>query len=284
MIWLSFLACTASPPETSPSDSGTSSATPVDPVRQLPLPQVPLAMAHNAMASEADGYLAPNQALPYEGQLELGVRGFMLDIHDEGQGPELCHNLCALGRAPLAEGLARFAAWLDDHPDELVVFVLQDEVDPPAIIDAFEATGLASRAVVPPKGAEWPSIDTLVSDGTQLLVTTERAHADVPPWYVHAYGGVAFDNDYAAQTVDDFDCEVLRGQAGSPFQLVNHFLTAPTARPDLAEQANTYASLLDHVDRCEAHHDQPVSWLAVDFVSIGEVMAVVDTLAERRLR
>ena len=237
-------------------------------------------MAHNAMASAHDDYLAPNQTLNYEEQLALGVRGFMLDIHDEGDGPELCHNTCSLGRQPLADGLARFDRWLDDHPDELVVFVLQDEVAPPAVLDAFAASGLDQRVVTPPEGTAWPSWRALVDRGEQVLVTTEGVHDDVPPWYVAAYGGLAFDNDYAAKTVDDFDCDVLRGTAPAPFALLNHFLTNPIALPELAEQANTAEALGVHIDACTEAWGRPPSWVAVDFVSIGEVMATVTAGAQ----
>lgn len=280
-----FLACTAPPAGSDPgaATADTATAASEEPsVRDLPLPEVALLVAHNAMASSDDGYLVPNQHLAFEGQLALGVRGFMLDVHDEGDGPELCHSTCALGRAPLADGLARFESWLGAHPDELIVFVIQDEVPPEPILEAFATTGLDRRAVVPPAaGMPWPSWNALVAAGQQVLVTTEGRHDGVPDWYAHAYT-VGFDNDYAATTVDDFDCDVLRGEAGQPFQLVNHFLTAPVASPDLAAEANTEASLQGHVDACETQHGQPVSWLAVDFVGIGAGMTVVDGLNARR--
>jgi hypothetical protein len=49
-----------------------------------------------------------------------------------------------------------------------------------------------------------------------------------------------------------------------------------------AAQANTEASLREHVDRCEAETGDLVAWLAVDFVDIGDTMAVVDELNARR--
>ena len=280
-LMLGLVACTseARAPATSPSagetDDSDTANRPLD-LRDRPLPEVPMVMAHNAMASANDGYLAPNQTLDFEEQLDLGVRGFMLDVHDEGDGPELCHSRCALGRQPLEAGLARFDAWLADHPDELVVFVLQDAVPPADILDAFARSGLERRAIQPPAdGASWPSWRTLVGRGEQVLVTTEGRHDAVPPWYMATYDGLAFDNDYAAASVDDFDCAVLRGTEPAPFALLNHFLTAPIALPELAEQANEAAVLRAHIDDCTAAWGRPPSWVAVDFVELGDVMSTV---------
>jgi len=284
-VWPLLLVVACTPADDDPSTPTATVPEPSSPsltLRDLPLPEVPLLMAHNAMASANDDYLAPNQILHFEEQLALGVRGFMLDVHDEGEGPELCHSQCSLGRAPLVDGLARFEAWLSDHPEEVIVFVLQDEVDPPPILDAFAASGLDAYVMTPPAAGEaWPSPRALAEAGTRLLVTTERAHADAPAWYAPAYDH-AFDNDYAAASIDDFDCEVLRGEAGAPFQLLNHFLTSPIALPELAEEANTFEALMAHVDACETAHGQPVSWLAVDFVSIGDGMSVLAELESRR--
>jgi len=289
MLWL-LLACTPAPDTGHPDVSTDPTGNPttglgtglgsghtgaIPSVRDRPLPEIQLIMAHNAMASADDGFLAPNQTLNYEGQLALGVRGFMLDIHDEGAGPELCHSSCAFGREPLVDGLARFDTWLADHPDELVVFVLQDEVAPPSILEAFAASGLDARAIEPPATGPWPSWNELVARGEQVLVTTEGSHDDVPSWYAAAYDGLAFDNDYAAKTVDDFDCEILRGDAPAPFALLNHFLTHPIALPELAEEANAAGVLTDHIASCTAAWGRPPSWVAVDFVELGAVTEVV---------
>lgn len=270
MWFLTVLACTRAP---TPSDTGP------DP-HDRPFDEHVLLVAHNAMNSEAMGFTLPNQTLDYEGQLALGVRGFMLDVYAGEEGPVLCHGPCALGSQPLAEALARFDAWLDAHPDELVVFVLQDEMDPAGIASAFEASGIHERAIVPPADGVWPTWNELVGAGGQLLVTTEGQHDGVPPWLPWAYG-LAWDTPYAARTVDDFSCEPLRGDPANPLFLVNHFLTAPIGTAALAETANTREALTDHVDACEASAGRPITWLAVDFVEIGDAVDVVRELDAR---
>ena len=82
--------------------------------------------------------------------------------------------------------------------------------------------------------------------------------------------------------MDDFDCEVLRGSPDNPMFLLNHFLTAPVASRSLAEQANTEASLVNHIERCEAFWDHPVNAVSVDFYDIGNTLEVVADLNASR--
>jgi hypothetical protein len=277
MLWPLLLACTGGP-----SAEGSDPSVP-DP-RDRPFDEQVLLVAHNGFNSTAMGFPVANQTLDYEDQLELGVRGFMMDVYGGAEvgldEPVLCHGACLLGSQPLGEALARVDAWLLDHPDELVVFVIQDETDPDDIAAAFVAQGLDQRAILPPADGAWPSWNELVADGRQVLVSTEGRHEGQPDWFVWTYG-IAWDNPYAAQTVDDFACEPLRGDPGHPLFLLNHFLTAPIASQALAEAANEGDVLREHIARCEAEAGQQVNWIAVDFVAIGDAPEVVQELQAR---
>lgn len=244
----------------------------------LPLDQAVFAIAHNAMNVEDEGWSYPNQHYGYERQVADGIRGFMLDVYDVDGVVTLCHADCSLGSEPFADALDRFAALLDANPGDVYVFVLQDEIAAEPVVAAIEASGLASTAIgdVPP----WPTLGELIDAGTRLLVTHEQPRDGAPVWYHPAYA-LAWDNDYSATTVDDFDCAVLRGDPANDVFLMNHFLTAFVGSADLAAQANTEAALLDHVDRCEAETGDDVSWLAVDFYDVGDVMSVISTLGDR---
>ncbi len=73
MLVLLLAACTASvAPPAFRGDTG------VD-VRELPFDEQVLLVAHNAFNSTAMGFPIANQTLDYEAQLDLGVRGFMLE-------------------------------------------------------------------------------------------------------------------------------------------------------------------------------------------------------------
>lgn len=242
------------------------------------LDQVAMVAAHNAMNVAEEGWLLPNQNVGYEDQVALGVRAFLLDVYDVDGVPTLCHADCALGSEPLATALDRFAALLDAHPDDVMVFVIQDALDFPLVVGALEDAGLAGQAIVPAE--PWPTLGALVDADTRLLVTHEQPRPGAPDWYPAVYD-LAWDNDYSAASVEDFDCAVLRGDAAHPLFLLNHFLTQITASEALAALANPYAVLRDHVDRCEQETGDRVNWLAVDFVDVGDAVRVVDELNAR---
>ncbi|MBA2320333.1 MAG: hypothetical protein H0V89_04175 [Deltaproteobacteria bacterium] len=245
-----------------------------------PFDEVAIGVAHNAMNAEDEGFSFPNQHFGYEAQVEAGIRGFMLDVHDDDGVPSLCHGSCGLGSEPLSVGLERFAALLDSHPDDVFVFVVEDHVDQEPIVAAFEAAGLVD-VVVPEIQSTWPTLGEMIDDGARLLVTHEAERPGSPAWYPATYT-LAWDNDYSAQTVDDFDCAVLRGDPDHDVFLLNHFLTQTVGSASLAEAANPYDVVMDHVNRCEAETGDLVSWLAVDFYDLGDPLGVVDALNARR--
>lgn len=279
MWWLLWIGCASrEPAPTAPTPQPATGCSGSEALCDRPLDEVVLAVAHNAMNSADDGWLIPNQHLAYEDQVALGVRGFMLDTTVEDGETLLCHGPCLLGSEPLVDGLTRFTRLLEQYPRDVFVFVVQDGAGVAETAAAFEAAGLLDDAIVgvPP----WPTLGELIDADTRLLVTHESGRADAPGWYHPTYG-LAWDNDYAAETVDDFDCDVLRGSRDNDVFLLNHFLTAPVGSASLAAQANTREVLLDHVDRCEAETGDRVSWLAVDFVGVGDVIEVVAELNDR---
>src|SRR5689334_5430351 len=79
--------------------------------------RVVLPAAHNAMSAAEAGFQFPNQRIGIAKQLQLGIRGFLLDVYyghvnaegkvvkDDVKTPEsgmyLCHVVCENGATPL---------------------------------------------------------------------------------------------------------------------------------------------------------------------------------------
>ncbi|MEC7946652.1 MAG: phosphatidylinositol-specific phospholipase C domain-containing protein, partial [Myxococcota bacterium] len=246
---------------------------------ERPLDEVAIAMTHNSMSNAEEGWLGPNQTHGMARQLEDGVRGMMLDVHPWQGEAHLCHGFCELGAEPLAEGLARIGRFQSDHPDEVVVLMLESYVEPGWIASAAEAVGLADRAYVHPPGAPWPTLAELGDAGTPLVVFSQGEEAGVP-WLHSGYADHVWDTPYAAQTAGDFSCGRLRGEADHAFFLVNHFLTRPTARVELAEEVNHDPLLSERIDQCAAEAGRSVSWVAVDFYEIGDLLPAVARMNE----
>jgi hypothetical protein len=239
--------------------------------------EVSMVVTHNAMSSAERDWSFPNQNLAVPTQLADGVRGFMLDTHYDGDATALCHSFCLLGSTPLDEGLAEFTTFLDANPREVLGFMIQNGISAEDTVTAFDAADLTRYTYAHEPGAPWPTLEEMIAADTRLVVFHEGGGTG-PDWYMDGYADFVWDTPYSAETVDDFSCGTLRGDAGHDLFLVNHFLTAPLASEELATEANAIEMLRDRVERCEAEAGQHVNWLAVDFYDVGGTLQVVDEL------
>lgn len=246
------------------------------------LDEVAMVMTHNAMASDEDGFHAPNQHRRLWRQLEDGVRGFMLDVwvDDRDDSLQLCHGTCRIGRRPLVEALRDLRLFLDCHPHDVVVIVFEAHAPADRVEQAFVESGLA-RLVHTPREAgpehRWPTLRTLIDDDERVIVFTDDrgVRAD---WHLYTYDW-AWENPYAARTPEDLSCAQDRGSRARPLWVFNHFLTSPVASPELAEMINHDPFFTDRVAACraDAAGDLP-NFVTVDFYDLGDVFDVVDAL------
>ncbi len=236
-------------------------------------------MAHNAMSSAEEGWLAPNQTFAVPTQLRDGIRGFMLDTHwDEATGePALCHADCALGSTPLVDGLRIFTDFLDANPGEVLTFMVQNGIDAETTEAAFAEADLLRYAHAHDPGTPWPTLRELVQADTRLVVFHEGG-GTFHGWYMDGYADFVWDTAYGQDRPEDMDCAPLRGDPDHDLFLMNHFLTAPIALPSLAEQVNHNPFLIDRARRCGEEAGQPVNWIAVDFYDIGDVIETAEIL------
>ncbi len=241
-----------------------------------PLNEVTFPATHNSMSNEEAVFQLPNQPRTLAHQLDDGVRGFLLDTHegDDGQ-PALCHGYCALGSTPLVDGLTVFREFLDAHPREVLIFIVEDYVTPEATAAAFDAADL-TRLTYTWDGGEWPTLGELAAADTRLLVTSESGAAGVD-WYQPAWS-LFVDTPYDFNSVDEFSCAVNRGSPENPLFLLNHWVEDPIPEEALAEEANTADVLGGRAEECAAAFGHNPTLVAVDWYTAGDLFAVVDEL------
>lgn len=273
---LLLAACAGGASPDDPNPAGPRACNGAEARCDLRVDEAAFAVTHNAYATAADGYIGPNQTHTLRRQLDDGVRGMMLDIHDDGGIPSLCHGTCALGSRTLVDGLREIEGFLDDRPDEVVVLILERYSDPLAVEAAFDEAGLLDLTWGRQAGEPWPTLGGLLDEGARLLVFDEASVPELP-WLMHMYTE-GWDTDYAARTAEDFSCDPLRGDPSHDLFLVNHFLTAPLGSPDLADQVNHQPLLGDRLAQCAAESGRAVNLVAVDFYEIGDVLEVVAAL------
>ncbi len=245
-----------------------------------PLNKLVFPTSHNAMSSAADGWLLPNQPHGIRAQLDAGITGMMLDVHT-AQGldgiadgtPLLCHGICQAGKRDLVEAFGDIRAWLLEHPRTVLVFVIEDHVAPQVIDAALVQSQLRPLCIEHATGTPWPTLGALIAQNRRILLMLESGNGQ-QPWN-HAYAKAAFDTPYEAKTAADFSCDVLRGQKGNDFFVINHFLTdGLSGHAALSKQVNFNPLLADRVTACELKQGQRANLIAVDWYAPGDVLAL----------
>lgn len=241
---------------------------------------VTLAGAHNAFNAADSGYLLPNHDTGLAAQLAGGVRAFLIDTTEVDGEVVVCHGPCALGQQPLAEVASIFSSFLVDHPTEPLLWIVQDGAPAGATVAALEAGGLGDVLWHWPHGDGWPTFGAMARRGKNLLLTVETDAPGPATWT--SFYARGFDTAYDFGSVDEMDCETLRGTPGHGAFLLNHWLSTPFPTRDGAAQVNTADALQARVDACIEAHGWIPNVVAVDFWEVGDVVEVADALTEAR--
>ncbi|WP_026311216.1 PI-PLC domain-containing protein [Parafrankia elaeagni] len=265
--------------------------------------------AHNAMATSEDRFLGPTQDPSLVHQLDLGVRGLLIDVHhwttpeqvdavlatlppstrsaiepltrnarSSRPGLWLCHNLCQLGALELSAELARVGEWMARNPTEVVTLLIQDQVPAPEIAGAVAQAGLSPLVVTPPaEGERWPRLREMIESGRRLVVFTESQ--DLPGTFLRSFYRYASDTPFSIDTTDKLTgCARERGSAGAPLLLLNHWVTDAAPSRQAALVANSAESILGRARACESAQGRRPTFIAVDFVNIGNASLAIDRL------
>jgi hypothetical protein len=243
--------------------------------------EVAFAGSHNAMSSLDLGFDAPNQREDLQGQLELGVRAFLIDTHFDSDGHVgLCHESCVLGEIPIVDGLRVFRTFLDAHPSDVIQLLIEDYPPPSALAPAMEQAGLVELAIVHDPGTPWPTLNALIDDGKRVFIGTE--HSSPPPAWNQAMYLEYVDTPFTFHALDDLaapaSCDRNRGSDDNALLLVNHWVEDPFPDESVAALANAHDTLLARALRCSAARRRFPNVIAVDFVGTGDLIRVVDEL------
>jgi hypothetical protein len=189
----------------------------------------------------------------------------------------LCHSLCELGATKMSDALDVYRDWLDEHPGEILVLMLEPSVPAWAIEVQFERAGLLDRVARLRRDKPLPTLGTLLERGRQLVVLGERDTGDLP-WYLDAFD---FIQDTPLGPRATRSCAPSRGDADSPIFMLNHWVDAFPPRPSSNARANSSKEILARAERCERKRGLPVSLIAVDHYNLGGVVAAAVELNDR---
>lgn len=293
----------------------------------LRVDQVMFPGTHNSMSSSLyPGFLFGEQLDTIAGQLQSGIRAFLIDTHygvpstvrlpgsdtrmvltdraaelrvppgetvdpqvaeraarlaarapraaDAKRAIYLCHNYCELGAVPFSTVLGDFKTFLDTHPDDVVMTIIQDATTPADTAAAIEAAGLTDRVATLRPGEPLPTLRELIDQRRTLLVFAEEGGTGAPRWYQHAYDWFQ-ETPYDFQSSGQFNCRPFRGGTGKPLFLVNHWITNTTPDPSGAGGVNSAATLTKRIETCVAQRGVLPNVVAVNFSERGSLVSTL---------
>ncbi len=266
--------------------------------------EVVFAGSHNSMSSSDLGWELALQTGDMVTQLDYGIRALLIDAHywdNEGTveggddpaarflieaalsddqpkpGTWLCHGFCALGATDLTGGLTDVDLWLEAHPREVLLIVVQDEISVGDLTEAFDSSGLLARAHVHETGTSFPTLQALIDAEERIIVWAENA-GEPGTWLQNGYADDFGETPFTFALRSEFSCASNRGSADNPLLLVNHWLTTGIPVREVAAAVNSRDALLERVRDCEAERGRLPTILATDFVQTGDVIEVVAEL------
>jgi len=235
--------------------------------------------ATGAEQQQSSALLTPGEKKELAVQRALAVAG--VEVPRKDWRVYLCHLYCELGNTLAKTAFARIHDWLRVNPNEVVILILEDHVEPKDAVAALEASHLADRAYTWVPGTPAPTLRQMIKAKKNVLLMAEN-HGGVKPWYQAGYGRILQDTPYKFTSVDALEqpaaCALGRGKAGAPMLLVNHWVDTGAPSPSAAGDANDMKVLEQRVKSCEKQRKRKPNIIAVDFYAKGDLMREVNHL------
>jgi hypothetical protein len=190
--------------------------------------------------------------------------------------PYLCHTLCELGAEPLNQELEVIGRFLKQHPDQVLIVIVEDYVPPATIESAFEHAGLAPYLATLHRSAPLPALGTLIASGRRLVVFAEEKGGS-PAWYMPAFSFIQ-DTTLGATRPNQLSCKRYRGEEHSPLLLINYWIPPFPPSPSLNAGIGRAAFLRGRIKRCLKERGFKGGILAVDFYQRTSVVDVAQGL------
>jgi hypothetical protein len=195
----------------------------------------------------------------------------------------LCHNFCELGAVPMLDEAKHLARFLDRHPHEIVVWVIQDELPAARLLPVLKASGLDQQLATLDPHQPLPTLGEMIDADHRLVVGLENG--DLGPKIPNLFAsGLMQEVPYRFVRVDDLrapaSCRPLRGSPDAPLFQFNHWITPASFRA--SREVNAFSFLDGRARRCERERGRIPNLIAVDFYETGGLFRVTRSLNAAR--
>lgn len=201
------------------------------------------------------------------------IRNRLVGKPDGPRDVYMAHGFCELGATRFVDTLEEIKDFMVLNPNEVLIFVIQDEgVTPADVASCFERSGLIDfvykGAVTPP----WPTLAEMVARNERIVVLAEN-NAEGVPWYHHMIG-ILQETPYKFKTPEEFSNVPNRGGREGSLLLMNNFIESVPPVPTKAEPVNAYDFLLKRARACRRERGMVPNLISVDFYRTGDLFRV----------
>jgi hypothetical protein len=195
----------------------------------------------------------------------------------------MCHSNCETGAVLFSKGLEEIRKFIVAHPDDVLILTLHDFTSPADNAAAIEAAGLKDHVATLQHGQPLPTLRELIDNGQNLLVFAERGDPGGPPWYHSMYDWFQ-ETQFSYTNKNQFNCAPNRGSPDAPLFLINHWITVSPPNPSEEAVVNSRAVLEKRIQQCLRQRGLVPNILQVQFAERGDLMSVVQSLNDNRLK
>ena len=241
---------------------------------------------HNAYSSFEDGFYLPNQNMNITSQLNQGVRAFMLDIYSEDDVLVLYHGVAELGSSFFEDVLNEFRIFIDENPNEVITLILEDYSSVNELSDALFTSGIIEDLYEYDEVYGWPTLQEMIDLDKRIVLFSDNEVQSPPSWF-HFLWDHAVETHFSNESIDDFSCNLNRGDAQNSLFILNHFITNfllvlgnLELYNEQVEEVNSNPYFINRVYDCASEKDKFPNFITVDFYDVGNCMEVVNILNE----
>ena len=195
----------------------------------------------------------------------------------------LCHTACEIGATRMVDSLEEFREFLENNRGEVVILFIEPYVAPAEIEKVFKRAGLDRYVATLERDEPLPTLGSLVRRNKRVIVLTEKDADGTVPWYLDGFSFVQ-DTPLGAEKTSQLSCRLERGDADSPFLMLNHWADLFPPRLEANRPFQRERFVLSRAHRCARERGLPVSLIAVDHYEQGRLLAAVDALNAERIR
>jgi hypothetical protein len=266
-----------------------------------PFNQYTWLVSHNAFSN--DTVFSNQYGKSIAEQLQLGARGFMLDLYDYHGSIYLCHKTCVFGNyGTFVETMNQtIIPFLKNNPTAILTIFLEDHTSRENLKIALNKINNLEKYIFTPQKwygyTNWPTLNEMIQKDQRLIFISENeknsGYYEIESGEVHIIFGqdINVENYWSlGNTVmsHDYSCKSrwnnipISAKSASPFYyswdrlfVMNHFHGVPLANH--SEIDNSFSVLMFREERyCKPAAQKIPNYIAVDNITRGDALEYIE--------